>query len=171
MHFGIVLAWTSEGEPVDRDGMIKVVESVTERQDVGDVDGIVELFSMDCTFMMPVLDAPIRGREQLREHVTNWPKAATKNEWIAVDGNRVICVWSWRGEGWPEDTPLLRGVSTYHFDKDGLIKDYEDFFDPDWATRHNAGAWAKEPGHTEPRGRPRDGKHEPSRGPQEQLKG
>jgi SnoaL-like domain len=124
---------------VDRNVMIAVVETVTERQDVGDVDGIVELFAPDCTFMMPVLGEAIRGHGPLREHVTTWPKAATTNEWIAVDGNRLVCGWSWRGEGWPDDTPLLRGVSTYLFNEDGLIQDYEDFFDPDWVTRHGPG--------------------------------
>jgi hypothetical protein len=109
---------------------------VTERQDVGDVDGIVELFAEDCSFMMPVLPAPIRGRAALREHVTMWPKATTENEWMAIDANRLVCGWAWRGEGWAADAPLLRGVSTYRFDDDGLIHDYEDFFDPDWMTRH-----------------------------------
>ena len=124
---------------MDRNAMIEVVDTVTERQDVGDVDGIVELFAVDCTFMMPVLSEAIRGRGPLREHVTSWPKASTENEWLAVDGDRVVCGWRWRGDGWPEDTPLLRGVSTYIFNADGLIQDYEDFFDPDWVTRHSPG--------------------------------
>jgi hypothetical protein len=121
---------------MDREAMIELVDTVTKRQDVGDVDGIVELFAADCTFMMPVLAQPIRGRSALRDHVTTWPKAATNNEWMAIDGDRLVCTWNWRGEGWPEDAPLLRGVSTYHFDEAGLIQDYEDFFDPDWMTRH-----------------------------------
>jgi hypothetical protein len=117
--------------------MIKVVDLVTERQDVGDVDGIVELFADDCTFLMPVLAEPIRGKAALREHVSTWPLASTDNEWIAVDGTRVLCGWSWRGQGdgWPEDMPVLRGISHYHFNDEGLIQDYEDFFDPDWMTR------------------------------------
>jgi hypothetical protein len=84
---------------------------------------------------MPVLAEPIRGREALREHVRLWPKAATKTEWTAAEGNRLVVAWNWRGEVWPEDTPLLRGVSIYLFNDQGLIQDYEDFFDPDWATR------------------------------------
>jgi hypothetical protein len=115
--------------------MTAVAEIVIARQDVGDVDGIVELFADDCTFMMPILAEPIRGREPLRAHVTAWPKATTNTEWVAIDGNRLVCAWNWRGEGWPEDLPLLRGVSIFLFDDDGLIQDYEDFFDPDWITR------------------------------------
>jgi hypothetical protein len=29
-------------------------------------------------------------------------------------------------------------MSMFVFDDDGLIQDYEDFFDPDWLTRNNA---------------------------------
>ena len=128
--------------------MIEVAERSIELQDVGDVDGIVELFAEDCTFMMPVLREPLRGREALRHNVQrSWPKAVTHTEWTAIDGNRLVCVWNWRGEGWPDDTPLLRGISTFVFNDDGLVQDYEDFFDPDWLTRHTGErAWAGPPG-------------------------
>lgn len=117
--------------------MTMVAETVIARQDVGDVNGIVELFAEDCTFMMPILADPILGREPLREHVKAWPKAETNIEWVAIDGNRLVCTWNWRGEGWPDDLPLLRGMSMFVFDDDGLIREYEDFFDPDWLTRNN----------------------------------
>ena len=121
---------------MDRTHMTNVAHTVIARQDVGDVDGIVELFAEDCTFMMPVLAEPIRGREPLREHVKGWPKAITATEWVAIEGNRLVCAWNWRGAAdWPDDIPLLRGVSTFIFDDDGLIQEYEDFFDPDWVTR------------------------------------
>ncbi len=116
--------------------MVETARAVIDRQDVGDRDGIVELFAPDCTFMMPVLAEPIRGRDQLRQHVESWPTAATETEWIAVDGNRLVCAWAWRAEDASSEIPVLRGVSTFEFDADGLIRDYEDFFDPDWITRH-----------------------------------
>lgn len=121
---------------MDRERMTKTAEAVIARQDVGDRDGIVELFAPDCTFMMPILAGPIRGRDQLREHVEMWPTAATQTEWVAIDGNRLVCTWAWREEGAPREIPVLRGVSTFVFNEDGLIQDYEDFFDPDWITRH-----------------------------------
>jgi len=117
--------------------MTTAAETVIARQDVGDVNGIVELFAPDCTFMMPILSEPIRGRDALREHVQEWPTALTTTEWIAIDGHRLVCAWSWRGAGWPEGLPLLRGVSMFVFNDDGLIQDYEDFFDPDWITRQS----------------------------------
>lgn len=119
--------------------MTKAAKTVIARQDVGDRDGIVALFAQDCTFMMPVLTEPVRGRDALREHVEMWPKATTETEWVAIDDDRLVCAWNWRAEGWPADTPLLRGVSIFVFNDDGLIQDYEDFFDPDWVTRRNNG--------------------------------
>ena len=119
----------------DRAHMRTVAEVVIARQDDGDVGGIVELFSDDCVFAMPVLGEPLRGRDELRAFVESWPKAETAIERLTVEGDRLTCAWNWRGEGFPDDTPLLRGVSTFVFDADGLITEYEDWFDPDWATR------------------------------------
>jgi len=49
--------------------------------------------------------------------------------------------WNWRGVGgqFPKDAPLLRGISIFEFNNDGLIQRYEDFFDPDWMSRHGTG--------------------------------
>jgi hypothetical protein len=120
--------------------MIRVVKESMALQDVGDVDNQIALFAEDCTFMMPILPAPLRGRAALRKSVEMWPKAVTVAEWVAVDGNRLVAAWNWRGEGQPDDTPLLRGVSTFVFNVDGLIQEYEDWFDPDWPTRHEPAA-------------------------------
>jgi hypothetical protein len=60
--------------------MTHVAHTVIARQEVGDVDGIVALFAEDCTFMMPILPAPLEGREALRENVEAWPKAVTETE-------------------------------------------------------------------------------------------
>jgi hypothetical protein len=127
---------------MDRQAMIDVAAKAIARQDDGEVGGIVELFAEDVSFMMPVLPEPLRGRDALRENVEEtWPEATTGIEWFAVDGNRLVCAWNWRGkgDGWPDDAPLLRGVSTFVFGEDGLVTGYEDWFDPDWMTRHGQG--------------------------------
>lgn len=123
---------------MDRDAMLDAAMKAIARQDTHEVDGIVELFSEDVSFMMPVLAEPLRGREALRQNVMHaWPESTTAVEWSAVEGNRLVLCWRWQGKGEGFDgAPPLRGVSTFVFDDDGLIADYEDWFDPDWMTRH-----------------------------------
>ena len=124
---------------MQREAMLEVARQAMARQDAHDVDGVVELFAEDVRFMMPVLAEPLRGRAALRSNVEErWPESSTTIEWSAAEGNRLVCCWSWRGRGddWPADTPPLRGVSTFTFGDDGLVSDYEDWFDPDWMTRH-----------------------------------
>ena len=124
---------------MDREQMIEVARRAIARQDTHEVDGIVELFAEDVSFRMPVLREPLRGRAELEANVHDaWPESETGVEWTVVEGNRLVLCWNWRGKGeaWPADAPLLRGVSTFVFDDDGLVSDYEDWFDPDWMTRH-----------------------------------
>lgn len=116
--------------------MERIAQLTMALQDVGDIDGQVALYAEDCTFNMPVLAQPLRGRAELKRSVEVWPKAVTATEWLVTDGNRVVAAWNWRGVGFPDDTPLLRGVSTFVFNDDGLIQEYEDWFDPSWVTRH-----------------------------------
>lgn len=121
---------------MNRDAMIEVAKRAMHYQDVGDVEAQLALYAPDCTFKMPTTPEAMRGLDELRKSVAAWPKAVTQPEWFAVDGDRLVAAWNWRGQGWPEDLPLLRGVSIFVFNEDGLIQDYEDFFDPDWRTRH-----------------------------------
>jgi hypothetical protein len=107
---------------MDRNAMIEAAEATIRRQDVGDEEGIVALFAEDVVFKMPVVPEPLRGRAALRERVKAWPRSITETEWIAIDGNRLVLAWSWRGEGFPEAMPPLRGVSTFVFNEDGLIQ-------------------------------------------------
>jgi hypothetical protein len=104
--------------------------------DVVDPGGVARSFAEDCTFMMPILREPLRGRAALEQHATMWPTSMTNTEWVAIDGDRLVLAWSWRGQGdgWA-DLPLLRGVSIFVFNEDGLVQTCEDFFDPDWMTR------------------------------------
>ena len=85
--------------------------------------------------MMPILTEPMRSRAELREHAETWPQAITNMEWVTVDGPRLVCAWNWRGKVGRRRRRCC-GVSTFVFNDDGLIQDYEDFFDPDWTTRH-----------------------------------
>lgn len=124
---------------MDRQAMIEVAMRAIARQDTHEVDGILDCFAEDVTFMMPVLASPLHGREELRANVMHaWPESTTEVEWTSVDGNRLTLCWRWQGKGDDfADAPPLRGVSTFVFDDDGLVSEYEDWFDPDWMTRHS----------------------------------
>lgn len=123
---------------MDRHAMLDVAMQAIARQDTHEVDGILDYFSDDISFMMPVLAEPLRGRDELRENVMHaWPESTTDVEWSVVEGNRLVLCWRWQGIGADfADAPPLRGVSTFVFDDDGLVSDYEDWFDPDWMSRH-----------------------------------
>ena len=123
---------------MDREAMIDVAKRAIHYQDIGDPVSQIKLYAEDCTFMMPHLKEPIKGLDHLRANVDQWPKSETHAEWFIAEGNRLAMGWNWRGEGWPADTPLNRGISYFVFNDEGLIQDYEDFFDPDWATRHKS---------------------------------
>lgn len=121
---------------MDRDAMLDVVKRACHYQDIGDAESQIKLYAENCTFMMPHLSEPLRGLDHLKKNVDTWPKSKTVIEWTVAEGNRMVTGWNWRGEGWPPETPLNRGMSLFVFDDEGLICEYEDFFDPDWATRH-----------------------------------
>jgi len=118
-----------------QEDMIDAAKKAIRCQDIGDFDGQMTLYAGDCTFLMPHLSEPMRGSKALRASVETWPKSITEAEWFAFDGNRMVMGWNWRRLE-AENEPLLRGVSVFCFNEDGLIQNYEDFFDPDWITRH-----------------------------------
>ena len=121
-----------------RDEMIAIAKKAIHYQDVGDSENQLKLYAENCTFKMPINETPMEGLDELRKSVEAWPKAETEAEWFNAEGNRLVMCWSWRGVGdmWPKDAPILRGISIFEFNADGLIDRYEDFFDPDWMTRH-----------------------------------
>lgn len=123
---------------MEKAAMIEIAEKSVHYQDIGEVDQQLALFAQDCTFKMPTNQVPMQGLDELRKSVASWPKAETKAEWFNHEGNRLVMCWNWRGVGetWPKDAPLLRGISIFEFNEAGLIQRYEDFFDPDWMTRH-----------------------------------
>ena len=71
--------------------------------DAGDWDAFVDCFAENGRFMNSALPAPIEGREAIG--------------------------WNERKYDGPEDA-LYRGMSTFVFDTEGRILDYEGIFDP-----------------------------------------
>jgi hypothetical protein len=90
----------------------------------------VDLFAKDCTFINSLMKEPIKGREALRARAAQSPKIENRTEWVAIDGNRLVVGWNEREEGAADDAPAYRGISTFVFGSDGLVRDYEGMFDP-----------------------------------------
>lgn len=122
---------------MNKEAMIEIAEKSMYYQDIGEIENQLALYAEDCTFKMPHNAVPMQGLEELRTSVARWPKSETRAE-FNQEGNRFIMCCNWRGlsDKWPKDAPLLRGISVYEFNDAGLIQRYEDFFDPDWMTRH-----------------------------------
>jgi hypothetical protein len=96
--------------------------------DAGDWDAFVDCFAENGRFMNSVLPAPIEGREAIRTFAKTWPRVVNREEWRTIDGARLAIGWNERHYDAPEDA-LYRGISTFVFDADGLILDYEGMFD------------------------------------------
>ncbi len=97
--------------------------------DAGDWDAFVNCFAENGRFMNSALPAPIEGREAIRVMAKAWPRVVNREEWRAIDGARLAIGWNERKYNGPEDA-LYRGMSTFVFDTEGRILDYEGIFDP-----------------------------------------
>lgn len=97
--------------------------------DAGDWDAFVDCFAEEGRFMNSVLPAPLEGREAIRSFAKSWPRVVNVEEWRTIDGGRFAIGWNERPyDGSPEH--LYRGMSTFLFDAEGRIVDYEGVFDP-----------------------------------------
>ena len=115
---------------IDRLTIEKAFEGMRADVDAGDWDAWVNRFAEDGTFVNSLLEEPIRGREALRAFAAHWPRVTNRPEWVVIDGERLVVGWNERQESMADDAPPYRGISTFVFDADGLVKQYEGMFDP-----------------------------------------
>ncbi len=79
--------------------------------------------------MNSALSEPVKGKENLRAVARHWPNVTNRPEWMVIDGNRLCFGWNERQESMPATAPSYRGFSTYVFDENGLVTEYEGMFD------------------------------------------
>lgn len=113
---------------LERSKIEEAFASVHEHGNKGEWNAYVDHFSDDCTFFIPVLEEPIRGRENLRAFSAGFPNVSNRVEWIAIDGNRLVCAWNTHHDTM-HPTGSYRGISSYVFDARVLICEYEEWFD------------------------------------------
>ena len=104
-------------------------EALRLATDEGDWNAFVDLFAEDGTFVNSLLPEPIKGREALRAFAAQWPRVVNRPEWVVIEGNRLVVGWNERQEAMAQDAPPYRGISTFVFDPDGLVRAYEGMFD------------------------------------------
>jgi len=114
---------------IERAKIESAFNEIQRRVASNDWSGWADLFAEDGSFINSSLSEPIRTREALHRFVVQFPKVVDREEWRAIDGNRVAVGWNQRLEGAQADAPLMRGFSTYVFDDDGLVASYEGMFD------------------------------------------
>ena len=105
---------------------IATTRSATDR---GNWDAFVDCFADGGRFMNSALPAPLEGREAIRAYAKHWPRVVNIEEWRTIDGGRFAIGWNERHHDSPPDD-IYRGMSTFTFDAEGRIVDYEGIFDP-----------------------------------------
>lgn len=116
-------------------GRAQILKTYRESQRafaVRDLDAIMATFAEDITFTNSALAQPIRGREALRAALAPRSGGINGEEWLVVEGNRLVTGWNEQPRTPPGTTPapVFRGISTFVFDDEGLILHYEGVFDP-----------------------------------------
>jgi hypothetical protein len=112
----------------------EVIEATVAKMDqfsaAGDMRSWAGFFSDDATFTNSALPEPIVGRDAIIEMAGNWPGIENELEWRVIDGSRMVIGWRERQlledgvtSGW------YRGMSTFVFDADAKVNEYEGVFD------------------------------------------
>jgi nuclear transport factor 2 (NTF2) superfamily protein len=75
------------------------------------------------------MNKPVVGRDAISKLASQWPEVENIREWRIIEGNRMAVGWRERARqkngqmgGW------YRGISTFVFDANGLIENYEGMF-------------------------------------------
>ena len=136
--FLAMAACAQEPAHVARAHIEAVYQTMRHMHVSGDYAGYERLFAEDGTFTNSALPEPLRGREAIRALAAQMRGGVNEEEWLVIDDNRLVFGWAERSG----DAPAYRGISTFHFNDDGLVTSYEGMFDP--ATLPATGAQTSE---------------------------
>ncbi len=121
-------ALSQAGDP-DRETIDAAVAQIDEYWSVGDMQSWVGMFAEDASFVNSAMTKPVVGRDAIGKLASQWPEVENIREWRVIEGNRMAIGWRERARkkdgqmgGW------YRGMSTFVFDSNGLIKTYEGMF-------------------------------------------
>ncbi len=114
---------------MDRKHIENVAELFWKYGRENDWNALVELFAEDCSFKNTIIEKPIIGRHELIKIFSMMKNIHNIREWTAIDGNRLVVGWRERKEDGIENRPWYTGVSSFLFNDEGYIQEYEGTFD------------------------------------------
>ena len=96
---------------------------------MGDMQSWVDMVAEDASFVNSAMAEPVVGRDAISKLASQWPEVENIREWRVIEGNRMAI--GWRERARKKDGQMgdwYRGMSTFVFDSNGLIKTYEGMF-------------------------------------------
>lgn len=106
------------------------IAKMDEFSAAGDMQSWAGFFAEDATFNNSALPEPVVGRNAIVAMTGSWPRFENVLEWRVIEGSRMVIGWQERQlseDGGTSD--WYRGMSTFVFDADGHVKEYEGAFD------------------------------------------
>ena len=106
------------------------IRKMDEFSAAGDMRSWAGLFSEDATFTNSALPEPVVGRDAIIAMTDHWPRIENEIEWRIIEGSRMVMGWR-EHQLFPDGgtSGWYRGMSTFVFDADGNVKEYEGVFD------------------------------------------
>jgi SnoaL-like protein len=106
------------------------VRRMEEYSAAGDMRSWAGFFCENATFTNSALPEPVIGRDAIIAMTDHWPRIENEIEWRVIEGSRMVIGWRERQlfdeggkSGW------YRGISTFLFDADARVMEYEGVFD------------------------------------------
>jgi SnoaL-like domain len=106
------------------------IKKLDECSATGDMRSWAGCFSENASFTNSALEEPVVGRDAIIAMTDHWPRIKNEIEWRIIEGSRMAM--GWREHQIFEDggtSGWYRGISTFLFDADGNVKEYEGVFD------------------------------------------
>jgi hypothetical protein len=113
-----------------RETIEATIAKMDEFSAAGDMRSWAGFFSENATFTNSALPEPVIGRDAIIAMTDHWPRIENEIEWRVIEDFRMVI--GWREHQLLEDggtTGWYRGISTFVFDTEGKVKEYEGVFD------------------------------------------
>jgi hypothetical protein len=113
-----------------RETIEATIAKMDEFSAAGDMRSWAGFFSENATFTNSALPEPVIGRDAIIAMTDHWPRIENEIEWRVIEDFRMVIGW-WEHQLLEDGgtTGWYRGISTFVFDTEGKVKEYEGVFD------------------------------------------